>query len=84
MPRYLTLKQARDAKGWSQEELEAATAALAATEPDRYGVCDQQNISKIELGRIVDPRNKTVAALETALGLRRGTLVFGVRREAVA
>lgn len=79
MPRkHLTLKEARDAKGWSQERLEAATKAL-----DERGLgVDQRNISKIERGDIEDPMNSTVVLLETALGLQRGTLVFG--REAIA
>lgn len=69
----MTLRAARDAKGWTQEQLEAASGI------------DQRNISKIENGDVVDPRNSTVEALEYALGLRRGTLVFGPEpREAVA
>lgn len=61
----LTLQQARDAKEWTQEQLEAASGI------------DQRNISKIERGEISDPRNSTVEKLEEALGLKRGTLVFG-------
>lgn len=61
----LTLKQARDKRGWTQEQLEAASGV------------DQQNISKIENGVIADPRNSTVEALEDALGVARGTLRFG-------
>lgn len=81
--KQMTLKQARDSKGWSQETLEAATAVLAAKCPDVYVTVDQRNISKIENGAIVDPRNSTVLTLETALEVRRGTLVFG-QREAIA
>lgn len=81
--KQMTLKQARDWKGWSQEQLEAATAALAEKSPNVYVTVDQRNISKIENGAIVDPRNSTVLTLETALEVRRGTLVFG-QREAVA
>lgn len=65
-----TLHQARTDKGWTQEELAA-----------KSGI-DQRVISKIELGKTDDPQNSTVRALEKALRLRRGTLVFG--HEAVA
>lgn len=68
--KHLTLKQAREAKGWTQQDLEAATAR-------RGSRVDQRSISKIERGGTDDPQNSTVAALEAALGLRRGTLVFG-------
>lgn len=79
MPRkHLTLKEARDAKGWTQERLEAETKSV---DPDRKGV-DQRAISKIERGEVEDPMNSTVVLLETALGVQRGTLVFG--REALA
>jgi transcriptional regulator with XRE-family HTH domain len=67
----LTLHEARAAKDWTQEQLEAASGV------------DQRNISKIERGEITDPRSSTVEALERALGLRRGTLVFGQRAEAL-
>lgn len=83
MPRYLTLQDARKRLGWSQEQLEAATAALAADRPDIYRTVDQRNISKIELGVVDDPRNSTVLTLEAALSVKRGTLVFG-QREAMA
>lgn len=65
-----TLKQARDDKGWTQEQLEAESGI------------DQRTISKIERGDVNDPQNSTVKALEEALGVRRGTLVFG--EEAIA
>lgn len=68
--KHLTLRQARLGKGWTQEELER-----------RSGV-PQARISAIESGETQDPQNRTVKALEGALGIRRGTLVFG--REAVA
>lgn len=84
MRKFLTLKQARELKGWSQEDLEAATAALEETDPDRYARVDQRNISKIENGVVCDPKNSTVATLETALGLKRGRLVFGPFQTAVA
>lgn len=65
-----TLKEARDEKGWTQKELE-----------ERSGV-EQRNISKIERADIVDPANSTVEKLEKALGLKRGTLVFGEHAKA--
>lgn len=68
--KQLTLKQARDAKRWTQEDLEEASGI------------DQRAISKIEQGG-VDPKNSTVVALEKALGVPRGTLVFP-QREALA
>jgi ribosome-binding protein aMBF1 (putative translation factor) len=68
----MTLKQARDAKGWTQVELAAKSRI------------DQAHISKIERGEVCDPKNSTVAALEKALGVRRGTLVFGIQSEALA
>jgi len=71
MPKRTTLRAARIAKGWTQEQLEAASGV------------DQRNISKIERGEVTDPRTSTVAALEDALGLARGTLIFG-QREALA
>jgi transcriptional regulator with XRE-family HTH domain len=71
MHKRMTLQEALDARGWTQEQLEAASGV------------DQRNISKIKRGDIMDPRNSTVEKLETALGLKRGTLVFG-QREAVA
>lgn len=65
-----TLRHAREGKEWTQERL-----------AEESGI-DQRTISKIERGDVEDPQNSTVKALETALGLKRGTLVFG--REAVA
>lgn len=76
--KHLTLKEARDARGWTQERLEAETKKVDA---DGSGV-DQRAISKIERGAVADPMNSTVVLLETALGVQRGTLVFG--SEAVA
>ena len=69
MPR-LTLQRAREKKGWTQEQLETASGI------------DQRSISKIERGETTDPRNSTVRALEDALDLDRGTLVFGQRESA--
>lgn len=68
--KHLTLKRARKAKGWTQEELEAASGVT------------QSAISRLERGEVPDPQNSTVDALERALALQRGTLVFG--REAMA
>lgn len=76
--KHLTLKEARDAKGWTQEHLESETQRV---DPAGRGV-DQRAISKIERGDVADPMNSTVVLLERALGLQRGTLVFG--REAMA
>lgn len=68
--KHLTLKRARDSKRWTQEQLEA-----------KSGI-NQSAISKLERGEVIDPQKSTVDALEDALGLQRGTLVFG--REAMA
>ena len=64
-PKNKTLSEARKEKAWTQEQL-----ALAS------GV-DQRAISKIERGETADPLNSTAEALERALDLDRGTLVFG-------
>ena len=61
----LTLRAARHARGWTQEDLEAESGIAQAT------------ISKIERGDVPNPRNNTVQALESALKIPRGTLVFG-------
>lgn len=63
--KHLTLRQAREARGWTQEQL-----------AERSGVA-QARISYIETATTKDPQNSTVKALEHALGVRRGTLVFG-------
>lgn len=68
--KHLTLKQARDDKGWTQERLSEASGV------------PQAHISRLEQGITSNPKNNTVRELEQALGLRRGTLVFG--EEAVA
>lgn len=70
--KHQTLRQAREAKGWTQEQLAAASGI------------NQRNISKIETGGTEDPQNSTVIALETAMDLERGTLVFGRDCEAIA
>lgn len=66
----MTLKQARERKGWSQQRLEEETRTLGRK-------VDQRNISKIESGGIEDVMNTTAETLEKALGIPRGTLVFG-------
>ena len=59
-----TLKAARLAKGWTQCQL-----ADAAQMP-------QSHISRLER-RAENPKLDTVRRLESALGLKAGTLVFG-------
>jgi transcriptional regulator with XRE-family HTH domain len=66
----LTLRQARKRKGWTQHRLAEATRALGR-------LIDQRNISKIEAGDVGDVMNSTAETLELALGVPRGTLVFG-------
>lgn len=66
----MTLRQAREARGWTQSQLE-----------EKSGV-PQARISQIENGITRSPQYDTVRDLEVALGLKRGTLVFG--EEAVA
>ena len=62
--KQLDLKTARDAKKWTMDEL-----------AERAGV-NKATISRIESGEIGNPSNDTVVALEAALKLKRGTLVF--------
>lgn len=61
----VSLKEARDRRKWTQQDL-----------ADRSGV-DISTISRIESGATTNPSNATAAAIELALGLKRGTLVFG-------
>lgn len=61
----MTLREAREWRGWTQEQLEKLSEVAQTT------------ISKIERGEVLNPSNGTVAKLEVALRLRRGTLVFG-------
>ena len=68
----LTLREARDARKWTQERLEAESGVAQTT------------ISKIERGDVTNPSNDTVQKLEQALRLRRGTLVFGQVMEKTA
>jgi transcriptional regulator with XRE-family HTH domain len=59
------LKQKRAKKKLSQGKLAALSGVAKAT------------ISRLETGVITNPQTNTVNALEDALGLKRGTLVFG-------
>lgn len=63
---------ARERRQWTMEQL-----------AERSGV-NKGTISRIESGQISNPSNDTVKNLETALGLQRGTLVFGQGDEARA
>jgi len=62
----MTLDQARKRAGLTQDQL-----------AERSGV-DQTTISKIETGERT-PRYETIVALEDALKLTAGTLLFGSR-----
>ncbi len=62
--KQMTLKEARESRGYTQEEL----AQLADV--------DQGSISRMEAGLRPNPSNDTVKRLEEALKLRRGTLTF--------
>jgi len=66
--RHCTLREARRGKGWTQSELSL-----------RSGV-NQQNISKLERFNR-NPHYSTVIALESALGLKRGTLIFPMSQQ---
>lgn len=61
----MTLRDARELRGYTQEQL----AELAGV--------DQATVSRIEAGLRTNPSNDTVSKLELALRLKRGTLVFG-------
>lgn len=61
----LTLTEARRKRGWTPERLAEHAGVHRAT------------VYRIEAGEITNPSNSTVARLELALKLRRGTLVFG-------
>ena len=63
--KQLNLKAARTAKKLTQEKLA------------QHAGVNKGTVSRIEAGEILNPSNATVAALEQALKLRRGTLVFG-------
>ena len=61
----LTLRAARRQRGWTHEHLARAASIHRAT------------VYRLEAGDIRNPSTATVAALEDALGLSRGTLAFG-------
>lgn len=58
------LKAARDAKGWTLKTL-----------AEKVGV-HESTLSRLERGETT-PMHDTAKALEKALGVKRGTLVFG-------
>jgi len=68
----MTVREARDRRGWTQEQLEAASGV------------DQGLISRLERGTSVNPTVETVRKLEGALKVPRGTLVFGAEATAKA
>lgn len=61
----ITLRDARERRGWTQEQLEAESDV------------DQGIISRLERGANANPTYETVRKLEAALRLQPGTLVFG-------
>lgn len=63
----VTLRAARDKKGWSVDRLAAESRVHKAT------------IYRLESGENL-PTYGTVTALETALGLKRGSLTFSQER----
>lgn len=62
--RHTTVRAAREKRGWTQEQLEAASGI------------DQGVISRLERGESTNPTIDTVRKLEAALGLKPGVLVF--------
>jgi transcriptional regulator with XRE-family HTH domain len=60
-----TLREARGARRLSLSELA------------RRADVDKGTVSRLESGRITNPTTDTVAKLERALRIRRGSLVFG-------
>lgn len=68
--KHMTLRQARDARKWTQAELSYRSRV------------PQSRIAEIETGKTRDPQNATVKALEEALGVPRGTLIFGKAKAA--
>ncbi len=66
-----TVREARHARGWTQEQLEAESGVAQAV------------ISAIERGIVADPASSTVFKLAKALRIDPRTLRFGPR-EAVA
>lgn len=66
----LTVREAREKRGWTPEELAEHAGVHRAT------------VYRIEAG--ASPNYSTVEALETALRVKPGTLLFGVTAEAKA
>lgn len=62
-----TLRKARQRKHWSVDDVVAAAS----------GKVSRATVYRIEAGITANPGHDTVVVLETALGLRRGSLVFG-------
>lgn len=63
--KQLTLREARERRGWTQERLESESGV------------EQSVISRLERGANANPTYDTVQKLEVALKVRRGALVFG-------
>jgi len=61
----IDLRTAREKRGWDRQTLAKAAGVANST------------VGRIESGEIINPSSWTVACLEQALGLRRGTLLFG-------
>jgi transcriptional regulator with XRE-family HTH domain len=62
----MTVTAARERRGWTPEQLAEQAGVHRAT------------VYRIESGEIRNPSITTVQALEQALGVRRGTLDFGL------
>jgi transcriptional regulator with XRE-family HTH domain len=65
----MTLKAARLARQWTQDQLAAESGV------------SQASIVKYERDADADPAVSVVDKLENALGLRRGTLIFGRQQQ---
>ena len=63
--KHETLREARKRRGWTIAQLAFASGV------------DKGTISRIETGVTPNPSSATVASLEIALKVRRGSLVFG-------
>lgn len=66
----ITLRQARKRRGLSQVQLAKAASM------------DQTSISKLEVGKVLDPSFETVVRLAAALDIDPRTLKFGVHEVA--
>ncbi len=60
----VTLREAREQRGWDQKAL------------SRLSGVDQSTISRLESGATLNPSHETVKKLEGALGLAPGRLTF--------